>query len=71
MKKLLSFLLVGILVASFAIGAVATSVQAKPLPGVCYVMCNRTTYQLVECCPYDKHGEIDWHCHMIGWCYPG
>jgi hypothetical protein len=75
MKKLMSITLIGILVASFAIGGMVATSQAKPLVGVCYTMCNRTTYQLLECCPYivkgsPDTGEIVYKCKMIGWCYP-
>jgi hypothetical protein len=68
-KRLLSILLVGILVALFAATAMVSETQSKPMLD-CYLACNRTTYKLIECCPYIQHGEIDWKCHMVGWCYP-
>ncbi|UCE25367.1 MAG: hypothetical protein JSU74_04805 [Candidatus Zixiibacteriota bacterium] len=70
MKKLFAFALLGVLVTSFALGAFVPDAQSRPLPGICYLMCNRTTYQLFECCPYEKHGEVDYNCRMVGWCYP-
>ena len=69
MKKLFSILLVTILVTSFVIGAI---VQSKPVVvGECSEACNRTTYQLIECCTYQlPNGEEMTKCKMIGWCYP-
>jgi len=69
MKKTLHVVVVGLLVAALAFGILATTTQAKPMLG-CYEACNRTTYQIVECCPYDQQGEIVWKCHNTGdWCY--
>lgn len=70
MKKVLSLMLLAVLAVSFAVTAMVSTAESKPLPGVCFLACNRTTYQLFECCPYLKHGEIDYNCRMIGWCYP-
>ena len=71
MKKMLSIAIVAVLMASFAIGAVVTA-QAKPVPaGECNYACNRTTYRLIECCPYEYgNGQIVTKCKTIGWCYP-
>lgn len=71
MKNLMRLSLVGLLAASFVMGVLAaTTVEAKPLLG-CYLACNRTTYQIVECCPYEIKGEIIFKCHGTGdWCYP-
>ncbi|UCD62754.1 MAG: hypothetical protein JSW34_08280 [Candidatus Zixiibacteriota bacterium] len=72
MRKLLSIVLLAVLVVSFAVSAMVSQVEAKPLPGVCYLACNRTTYQLFECCPYTQHGdEVVFRCKHVGWCYPG
>jgi hypothetical protein len=72
MKKLIRLTVGGMLIATFVLGLMATftTVEAKPMFG-CYLACNRTTYQIVECCPFTQKGEIVWKCHNTGdWCYP-
>jgi hypothetical protein len=71
MKKVASFVLLTTLVAVFAISALVTEVQAKPvLNGDCTYACNRTTYVLTECCPYVVNDREFWRCKKIGFCYP-
>ena len=68
MKKLLSVMFVTVLLVSFVIGAV---VQSKPSAGICTLMCNKTTYRMIECCTYVMpNGGEKTTCKMIGWCYP-
>jgi hypothetical protein len=70
MKNLIRVSVAGLLAASFVFGIMATTTQAKPMLG-CDIMCNRTTYQIVECCPFIQKGEIVWRCHNTGeWCFP-
>jgi hypothetical protein len=70
MKKLMRMAVGGLLVASFVFGVMSTTIEAKPMLG-CYEACNRTTYQIVECCPFIQKGDIIWRCHNTGdWCYP-
>ena len=72
MRKLMCLAVGGLLIASFVFGVMATvtTVEAKPMLG-CHEACNRTTYQIVECCPFVHKGEIVWRCHNTGdWCYP-
>ena len=69
MKKLMRVAVGGLLVASFMFGVMSTTIEAKPVLG-CYEACNRTTYQIVECCPFIQKGDIVWRCHNTGsWCY--
>ena len=70
MKQLIRLAVGALLIASFVFGIMATTTEAKPMPG-CYEACNRTTYQIVECCPFIQKGDIVWRCHNTGdWCYP-
>ena len=70
MKKLLSVVMLTVLVASFAVGVISSTVQSKPVAYDCFEMCNRTTYRLSECCKYDVGNDTILKCQFIGWCYP-
>jgi hypothetical protein len=70
MKKLLGVAMLTVMVASFTVGAISSTVQSKPVAYDCTTACNRTTYRLIECCKYDVGSATITKCQFIGYCYP-